>query len=99
METSWLSYFFIDYSDFLLANYLYSSPWKNPSCFFDFGPFWRPKAQSFRISEQHPNFQFSRVMLTSLGYVADVVLSNIKKDCWGKFEPVSTYEEITEKDW
>ena len=72
---------------------------KNPSCFFDFGPFWRPKAQSFRISEQHPNFQFSRVMLTSLGYVVDVVLSNIKKDCWGKFEPVSTYEEITEKDW
>ena len=37
-------------------------------------------------------------MLTSLGYVVDVVLSNIKKDCWGKFEPVSTYEEITEKD-
>ena len=99
METSWLSYFFIDYSDFLLADYLYSPPWKNPSCFFSFKPFRCPKAQSFRISEQHPNLQLSRVKLTSLGCVVDVVLSNIKTECWEKFESVSTYEEIIEKDW
>ena len=64
---------------------------KNSSCFFNFSPFRRAKAQSFRISDQPPNFQLSRVMLTSLGCVVDVVLSNIKKDGWEKFQSVSTY--------
>ena len=71
-----------------IPNCPYSPPWKNSSCFFNFKPFRRPKTQSFRIPEQPPNFQLSRVMHTIWGCVVDVVLSNIKKDRWEKFQSV-----------
>ena len=92
METKWMSYCFIDYSDFLIANSLHSPPWKSPSCFSN-STSKNAKLPDFRTT---PNFQFSRVMLTAWTCVIDAVLSQIKKDRWEKFQSVSTDEKIIE---
>ena len=77
METNWLSYCFIDYSDFLIANSPYSLSGKNSSEFLDFGSIGRPKALNFWGSEHSPNYQFLRAILTGWRYVFHVALSQI----------------------
>ena len=92
METNWMSYCFIDYPNFLIANSPYLSPWENPSCFSN-STSKQAKLPDFRTPSY---FQLSCVMLTAWGCVVDVVLSQIK-DRWQKFQSVLTYEKIIEK--
>ena len=87
-----MSYCFIDYPNFLIANSPYLSPWENPSCFSN-STSKQAKLPDFRTPSY---FQLSCVMLTAWGCVVDVVLSQIK-DRWQKFQSVLTYEKIIEK--
>ena len=62
---NYLPYWFINYSDFLIANSSYSSPRKNLSSFFNVGPIRRKKMLGFLGSEHSPKLQLLGSMLTT----------------------------------
>lgn len=86
---------FIDYSNFLVANSPYSPPWKNLYSLFNFGPLQRPNILGFCCSNNSPNFQFqayNMMLCCQCSFASD------KRDRWENFSLFRSLQMIKENN-